>query len=257
MMTGRRSSKDLINGAGGIRSGTRVSQVVREMTGDILKSRRPGERLPPVDELATRFKVSRTVIREAIGVVAAKGLVRVRHGDGTYVRELSVADLSEGLSNLVHFRARDNRTLLIDLMELRIILEANSAELAANRATPEDIGAIGAVLDRGREAHRKKDRAAVVEADVDFHAALAVASHNSLLALILEVIAPLLRDMRELLVTQPTTSAASLKDHERIFAAVVRRDSDAAKAAALAHTDHLKGELYRNLFGVVPAPSRQ
>jgi GntR family transcriptional repressor for pyruvate dehydrogenase complex len=253
MMTGRRSSKDFINEAEAAQSGTRVSRVVREMTGDILTLRRPGDRLPPVDELATQFNVSRTVIREAIGVVAAKGLVRVRHGDGTYVRELSVTDLSEALSNLVHFRARDNRTLLIDLMELRIILETNSARLAAERATPEDIGAIGAVLERGREAHKMKNRAAVVDADIDFHAALAVASHNSLLALILEVVAPMLRDMREHLVAQPTLSAASLKDHERIFSAVVRRDPQAAADAARAHTESLKGELYRKLFGVAPA----
>jgi len=257
MMTGRRSSKDFITDPEPARSGTRVAQVVREMTGDILTQRRPGDRLPPVDELATQFNVSRTVIREAIGVVAAKGLVRVRHGDGTYVRELSVTDLSEALSNLVHFRARDNRTLLIDLMELRIILETNSAQLAAERATPEDIGTIGGTLERGRESHRVKDRAGVVEADIDFHAALAIASHNSLLALILEVIAPMLRDLRELLVAQPTQSAASLKDHERIFAAVVRRDPQAAADAARAHTESLKGELYRNLFGVAPVAAPQ
>jgi GntR family transcriptional regulator, transcriptional repressor for pyruvate dehydrogenase complex len=256
MMTGRRSSKDFVAEPDAVRTGTRVSQVVREMTGDILTLRRPGDKLPPVDDLATQFNVSRTVIREAIGVVAAKGLVRVRHGDGTYVRELSVSDLSEALSNLVHFRARDNRTLLIDLMELRIVLETYSAQLAAERATPQDIGAIGAAIERGRDSHKAKDRTAVVDADIDFHAALAVASHNSLLALILEVIAPMLYDLREHLVAQPTLSAASLKDHERIFSAVVQRDPQAAAEAARSHTENLRGELYRKLFGVAPAPSR-
>jgi GntR family transcriptional regulator, transcriptional repressor for pyruvate dehydrogenase complex len=235
--------------AGGPRVGTLVTKVIDELRADILATKSAGDRLPTVDELAHRFGVSRTVVREAVGVLAAKGLVDVRHGDGTYVREPGIEELAEALANLVHFRARDNRTLLIDVMELRRTMESAASRFAATRATPEDVAAIGSALARGRAAVQEKDRKAALEADIDFHAAIGRASHNSLLALVLDVITPLLRDVRALLITIPAGAQASVAGHERIFSALVKRDPELSYSEALAHTDFLNNELYNHLFG--------
>ncbi len=221
-----------------------VTKVVDDLAADIFKNRRPGERLPVVDELAAQFEVSRTVIREALSVLTAKGLLQVRQGDGTYVREPGLAEIADALSNMVRFRVRDNRTMIIDLIELRAILESTAARLAASVATGADLTAIGQTLQRARDARATGQAEQEIDAKIAFHVALGRASHNELLALIIEVIEPLVRDQH-----RQTQHNARPRHHDRIFKAVLGRDADAAAAASVEHTDALRGELYQQLFG--------
>jgi GntR family transcriptional repressor for pyruvate dehydrogenase complex len=206
-----------------------------------------------VDELARQFNVSRTVVREALKVLGAKGLLEARHGDGTYVLEPGIGQLGDALYNLIRFRARDNRTLALDLMELRGVLDSTATRYAALRATADDLVAISGALERPSKARLAGDDEAVLAANVAFHVAVGRASHNSLLALFVEVIAPLLRDsQRPLIGRDPKTN-----HHRRIFDAVVRRDPEAAASLSLEHTEELRAELHRSLFegGGVPAPA--
>lgn len=235
--------------------GTLVHRTAEELKRSMLTGvYAPGDRLPAVEELAESFSVSRTVIREAIRMLAAKGLLDPRHGDGTYVRVPDIADVSESLSTLVHFGLGENRTLLIDLMELRKILESAATRLAAERARPQDLAAIGRALDEGRAAVRNNARDALVASDMEFHAAIAQASHNAMLPIMLGVIAPLLRDLRLIMARAPSQAQLSIRGHESLFQAIVSRDPEAAEQAALQHVERPRAELYQHLFGAVPAP---
>jgi GntR family transcriptional repressor for pyruvate dehydrogenase complex len=222
---------------------TLVVQVANRLSARVFASS-PGERLPSVEELALEFQVSRTVIREAIKILAAKGLLEARHGDGTYVVDPGYGPLAESMKNLLAFRGGTGGTLALDLMELRAVLDSTAASMAAARATSEDLAAIRRALMRPREVETAGDGEAVMAAQVEFHVAVAHASHNPILALLLEVIAPLSIENQRPLVGRRTEA----NHHRRIFDAIVSRDRESARALAAEHASELLGELQRSLF---------
>src|SRR5438270_5164010 len=140
----------------------------------------PGQLLPAEAQLASHYGVSSRVVREALGALAARGLVAVRAGKGTVVRGVDSSALRDFF--LVAMRA-DSRGLW-DLFELRKLVEVQVAELAARRATAADVEACAEALQR-LEAARETPEAYVI-ADVDFHQAVARASGNRMLVLLLE-----------------------------------------------------------------------
>lgn len=227
-----------------------VEQVVDALTEDILERRKPGDRMPTVAQVSTDHAVSRAVVREALATLAAKGLVHVKHGDGIYVRAPHPSDLSDVLRLLVKFEAVDSRTFFMELMELRSVLETEVTRLAASRATPEDLAHIGEAWARGATARRLGDQPGVNGADLDFHGAIAHASHNALLIVLMDVVRPLLAELRDMYPAVPVKSAAH--DHENIVDSILRRAADEAAASARAHVRHVDAELSRKLFDVPP-----
>lgn len=155
-------------------TGKKVSiQVFDELKKMIIdKKLPPNSKLPSENELTVMFGVSRPPIREALSILAASGLVESRQGGGTYVTEVSLANLL----NSVTFEAI-NIEQVYDLLELRTVLETEAAAFAAARATEEDLLKIKAALERFAKNMETEDSVGL-EADIEFHHAIVSASHN-------------------------------------------------------------------------------
>src|SRR5919204_1811477 len=124
---------------------TRIyEEIVRQIKSMIAEGRlKSGDQLPPERDLAEKFVVSRTSVREALRALESLGLVEIRPGEGTFVREASVEALIEPLALLMV----SQREAIGELFEARRLLEPSLAALAATRATPEEIQEMERILE--------------------------------------------------------------------------------------------------------------
>jgi GntR family transcriptional repressor for pyruvate dehydrogenase complex len=190
---------------------------------------RVGDRLPSERELGERLGVSRTVVREAIQILRAEGLVRIRMGVGTFVTQSAPNILEGPMSFLKHSEAKK----IQDLLEVRNVLEPNIAALAAERANHQHIA-------RMEEAIEDMDLYAAdgyryIERDSAFHIALAEASHNSVYLLLLNSVVDLLHENRLLAVSVPGAPKRANDFHRRILEAVRAQEPKKAFAAMEGH----------------------
>ncbi|WP_053206520.1 FadR/GntR family transcriptional regulator [Jiangella muralis] len=187
----------------------------------------PGAALDPV-KLENELGVSRTVVREALRVLAAKGMVDARPKRGTIVRPREEWALLD--ADVLRWQAqnRADDAFLSDLAEVRDIVEPAGARLAAARRTDADLAALRDAVERMADPDATVD--AVVAADLAFHRALLTAAHNALLRQLEEVIATGLR-ARDLLVHGDSRRDDSVPAHRAVLDAVTRGDADAAERA--------------------------
>ncbi|MBO0805831.1 MAG: FadR family transcriptional regulator [Nocardiopsaceae bacterium] len=188
----------------------------------------PGSQLT-LQRLEGELGVSATVLREAIRVLAAKGLVSPRQRLGTVVMPRSAWSLLD--ADLLRWQeGTGDASFLEDLAEMRFIIEPATARLAAVRRTDEDLqrlsDALRAMIDAG------SDGARVVDADLDFHRALLHATHNELLTRMEFILESGLR-ARDMLVHDRSDWPDSVPVHRAILAAVEARDAAAAERAVL------------------------
>jgi DNA-binding FadR family transcriptional regulator len=199
---------------------------VRIVRGDL----RPGEPLPTEDELGARFGVSRTVLREAIKVLAAKRLVDVRPKTGTRVLPRSDWNLLDPDVLAWQLEAGLTEAFLQNTLELRGMIEPGAARLAALRASEEEIAALG-------EAHEQMSEATDIETwigpDLRFHAVLLQASHNELLEHMTTLVSSVLAMLFTFSSRPPITFDRAIPLHAAILDAVRERDPDAAEIAVL------------------------
>lgn len=188
---------------------------------------KPGDLLY-AETLEKELGVSKTVVREAMRVLAAKGLVDSRPKRGTMVRPRSEWGLLD--PDLLAWRGRGapDTTLLHDLAEVRFIVEPEGAGLAAARRTEEDLGALEAAM--AAMAAAGSDAEAMVEADLAFHRALLMSAHNELLTRMEVVIEAGLR-IRDRIVHSDAPWRDPLPEHQAVLDAVRAGDSDAAVLA--------------------------
>ena len=199
-----------------------------------------GDRLPTERELAEQFHVSRTGVREAMKILAQKGLVDMRPGRGTIVidgapkaMQLSI-DLAMKLK-LGEVGGSDN------LVEVREILETEIAALAAARATEKEIAAM-------REAVRLMDESlddadAFIAADNSFHEALAQGTQNTLILILVNSIVHLLSEQRKQIFETEGGPQRGQVHHKRILESVIGRDPEAARAAMHAHLRQIREDV--------------
>lgn len=192
-----------------------------------------GQRLPPEGELAEMFEVSRTVIREALHNLAARGLINARTGNGTYASGASTDAVVESLSLLIRSRAKG--FAIENLHEVRRVLEVEIAARAAERAIDEDITDLEDILKRMAEA--KDDYEASANLDVEFHQTLAVAAHNPLFIILLDSIGNLLLEIRRMALQNPETVTKALYHHRNVLEKVKSKDPLLAQRAMSAHLD--------------------
>jgi GntR family transcriptional regulator, galactonate operon transcriptional repressor len=211
-------------------------RVVSSIGEGIIKGRYPaGSLLPREPELIAKFDVSRTALREALKVLAAKGLVETRQRVGTRVRpqeqwnhfdpEITAWQLGNGFRN----------GFVRDLIEFRQINEPAAARLAAKRATAKDLAAIAAALAGMQDGAVAEDALAYAEADARFHICVFLASHNNLMASLSFTIRQILETTFKLhQVTKGARSygyAEDLAFHRRVFEKIGRRQPEAAASA--------------------------
>lgn len=210
-----------------------LSDKVTEQITEAIISRqvRPGERLPSERELGARFNVSRTVIREAVRSLVARGLVRVTSGRGVEVSEVGSGNVTASMKLLVRGYELDYEKV----SEVRSAVEVQTAGLAARRAAPEDVERLRQLCDEHQINLDKGDLDAASESDFQFHRELTRASGNELLLAMLDSISDVLREVRHQAMVQPHVSEDGLKAHRRILKAVSAGDPKAARDAMARH----------------------
>jgi GntR family transcriptional repressor for pyruvate dehydrogenase complex len=195
------------------------------------RSLRAGEKIPSERELCELLGVSRTVVREAVRSLVAKGLLEARAGGGTVVRAPDAALVTEMMGIML---AAGGREIGFDhLREVRLHLETEIADLAAGRRTASDLETMRAQLEAMQRFEHDPVQWAV--ADVAFHAAIAEATHNPLYPVLLGSISELLMEVRLTGIRLPGTPQRAFKHHQHILEAIERGDRSAARKAMLAH----------------------
>ena len=224
-----------------------ADQIEEWIVADSLK---PGERLPGERELAERMGVSRTVVREAIRVLSVQGLVRVKPGCGTYVQQLSAKSAAASVE--LFLKLRRSPESFKDIHEVRRMMEVEAAGLAARRATEQDLSSLKAALD-GMVAYQETPER-YVEYDLEFHVALATASHNELFGVLFAPVAGPVEDIVQISFHEPGAVKGGLIHHRNIFDQVIRRDPDGAPQAMRDHLLHAQN-LVETVRARVTSPS--
>ena len=221
-----------------VRTSRLYEQIVKQVEESILKGQlKPGDQLPPERDLAQRFGVSRTAVREAVKALREKGLVEAYTGRGTFVTNGTSQAIRQSLDLIVKI-SRQEGTL--HLAELRRILEPEIAALAAPRIEEQLVATMReavASMDRSIRAH---DPEGYIEADLDFHLALAEAAGNPLILALIDSIVALLRDQRSRIFNVDGGPERGQYHHKRILKAIEARDADEARVAMLAHLEQVR-----------------
>jgi GntR family transcriptional repressor for pyruvate dehydrogenase complex len=210
----------------------RLSDKVAEMMLETILSKRldVGDRLPSERELGEQFGVSRTVVREAVRELVAKGVIEVRSGSGLRVAAVDASAVSESMSLFLRGGALDFEKV----HEVRRVLEVHIAGLAAERARPEDVAALRAVHER-MEAE-SGDVEAAARDDLEFHRVIARATHNELYLVLLDSIGGSQVDIRRENLGSGS-APATLEQHAQVFDRIAAQDPEGAREAMAAHLD--------------------
>jgi GntR family transcriptional repressor for pyruvate dehydrogenase complex len=203
----------------------------------------PGDRLPPERELARQFDVSRTVVREAVRSLTAQGLLDVRAGSGSVVRNPSLAAVTESMALFLRVGREDFDYRKI--LEVRRLLEVEIAGLAAERRTAEDLETLTALLAENATVGNDGER--WLQNDMAFHAALAQATQNELFSLLLDSIADIMVGVRRLGFMIPDAAGRTLKYHGAILEQVRAGDAEGARAAMRDHLDEAEATMRQAL----------
>jgi GntR family transcriptional regulator, transcriptional repressor for pyruvate dehydrogenase complex len=208
-------------------------KVAEQLTEAIVSRQLPvGSKLPSERELAEKFKVSRTVVREAVRSLAARGLVRVTSGRGVEVNEFGAGGVAASMRLLV----RGHEGLDYGKVnEVRTAVEVQVAGLAAQRAQPQDLERLRQLCDDHERHLEAGDTAAASECDFQFHRELTRASGNELLLAMLDSIADVLREVRNQSMAEPHVGTEGLRAHRRILKSVSEKKPEVARKAMAEH----------------------
>ena len=212
-----------------------------------------GSKLPPEPALETRFGVSRSVVREAVKTLAAKGLVSVRPRHGTEIRPRSDWNLLDRdvLSWLTGNTGAD-RDLLLAIEEVRAIIEPAAAALAAVRATSEDRARIEEAL--AAMKRERSDAAGAVSADKAFHLAILTATHNPILQSFRGAIESILDAVFAVAIHPPGWFEANLPNHAAVARAIKTGNAKSARESMERTLSYTRSRL---AAVVEPIPSAQ
>lgn len=212
-----------------------VDRVVNEIQNLIVEHKlEPGVRLPPERDLAEQIGVSRTVVREAVRILVAKGLLETTHGVGTVVRQVNSDQIAEHLQIMLQTRGFS----LDHLHHVRSILEVEIAGMAALRATDEATQELDRILAEAEVVMSRPE--AFADKDAEFHRLLAEVSRNPLLVMLLDSIRDLMREVRLSVSRHPDLFEMVIPDHRKILECVNNRDEDGARHAMQQHLEHAR-----------------
>jgi GntR family transcriptional regulator, transcriptional repressor for pyruvate dehydrogenase complex len=223
-------------------SPVRLYESVTEQIMDLIKSRelKPGDKLPPERELAEKFSISRGSLREAFRVLESRGLIKSTPGGGRFIREINkdtFIDTENVILNL-------EKSSILELLEAREMFEVKIVELAAKRATEEDIKILEEIFKRVTEENGEKGREREdeekTELDTEFHLAIARASHNFVFINIMRLHFDLLKDTREKTWQIPGRKEEQEEEHRAIFEAMKEHNPQKAANAMLNHLRNIR-----------------
>ena len=202
------------------------------ITADILQEIKnqnyvPGDKIPNEFELAEKYQVSRTTIREAIKQLCSRNVLEIRRGNGTYVCK----KLGRVTDPLGFEFTKDNAKLVKDLCEFRLITEPSFAYYAAERRTDDEAAAIIDVCTIIEDLIKNKDN--YEKEDARFHHLIAKASHNEVITKVNDIINDGVR--LSISISNPEIEATTLRTHRAIAEAILHKDENSAKKAMHEH----------------------
>lgn len=194
-----------------------------------------GEKLPNENELSEKLGISRTTLREAIRILASKGLLVVKRGRGTFVAE-QIDQYTQG----VEFNdILKEKITLRDLYETRLIFEPEAAALACKRATDDEIKEILRLGDICQKELKKDPRGKKrIESESAFHGAILKASHNEFLSQFMPMLTSTIEKTIELNYNLDIIAEVAFKDHITIMNFLEKRDAQGLKSAVTIHLHH-------------------
>jgi GntR family transcriptional repressor for pyruvate dehydrogenase complex len=218
------------------RSPSLVEKVCQQLAGIARRDQQEDDGwLPTERELSLRMGVSRSVVREATKRLEMQGLLEIRQGIGIK----TVDKLHKPLTSAMELLVPDEEERLRQLVQIRLILEPQSAHLVAERATDAQIERLQGIHQRLVEA---KDSASATAADIQFHCGIATASGNQIAALLMVSLCDLLRASLMRGYSLVTTESA-IREHGLILRAITQRDPAAAARAMSRHIETTREEL--------------
>lgn len=200
----------------------------------------PGDKLPSERQFSESFGIGRSIVREALKSLGLLGVVEFRHGGGTYFRGSD----SVFLPRVIEWGLLLGGRQATDLVEARKFLEQATARLAAERRTTDQLKVIENALAAMERASTTDE---FVDADVDFHLAIADAAGNEALANMLKSIAALLRVWIQRVMTAADDFAPSYREHVPVYEAIRDADPDGAEAYMRSHMRLAGGRLLDTL----------
>ncbi len=217
---------------------SRLSQVAVRQIEEMIAKRelQPGDCLPGERELVRQLGISRGSVREALRTLEVMGLVEVRPGSGTYVKD-PTADVMQ--APLTPWLAA-HRDSLMELFEVRELIEPGAAALAAQRVYPRTIQAMQQAVEDMECAHRDGDLIGAVMADAEFHHLIMKATGNKLLIKLLDNIVHLLQESRKASLRVPGQMDRAIIGHRQILEAITANDEESARRAMSTHLQDAK-----------------
>ena len=204
---------------------------------------KPQDRLPSERDLAEAFAVSRTVIREAMKLLEARGLIEILTGNGVFVSQPDTSVVTRSLGMYLHLQGtvQDSE---FKVHELRRILEVEIAGLAAERATEAELDQLRQIIERMSAADHPREQVAML--DLEYHITLAQATHNEMISMVYEPVIEYLRQQL-LLAWQRYDRSPEVFNHQHqaLYEAVRDHDPTRARAAMTAHLDYARELLDR------------
>lgn len=214
-----------------------VQQITDLIARGILK---PGEQLPAERELCKQFGVGRTSLREGLRSLTVMGILEVRLGEGTFVSD----NQDRYLEKTLQWGLLLDPKVVEDLIETRLTLESQTAFLAAQRATPDDLENIALA---NRELAQSIDSTeSYLELDLKFHLAIARTARNNILYQLLSMTRGYLQEWIKKALSQ-RQAELSLREHESILQALRQNDAEQARGAMIAHIMSSSTDLRANM----------
>ncbi|MGN7479163.1 FadR/GntR family transcriptional regulator [Solibacillus silvestris] len=203
----------------------------------------PGEKLESVEQLAKNFEVGRSAIREALTALQARGIVEIRQGEGTYIRQVTAEDITLNIPNYATFSRQD----LLQIFEVRKVLELGLIENAAKRRTVQQLQQLKEALNKMNDA--LIDAQTSSDADMKFHTIIAEAADNPLLVSMLQSVSkPIARQIQHTRTILSSTNPNALynlhEEHTAIYNALVNGDYEQAKQAMAKHLETVESLLF-------------
>jgi GntR family transcriptional repressor for pyruvate dehydrogenase complex len=198
-----------------------------------------GDRLPSIMEMARRFGVGHPTIREALKILETMGVVEIRHGSGVFVarsEELLVLAIPD-------FSGTVTKKLLVDLIDTRMSLEMRSASDAVNNGTKAHLAEMHRLLKLASE--NLENDAVLSSANMSFHREIAVASGNTVLTQVLDVLQDLFKAEQRLILGIFGSRERDHKEHLEILDALERRDEALCVERMRKHLDGVRAAVLR------------
>lgn len=207
-------------------------QIADRLEEEIIANGTIGERLPSEQQLAERFEASRTVVREALKILRARGLIDSRTGSGAYITRPDVQDLSHMVSRIIRM---DETIDYLCIYETRYFLEAAACRSAVRRATDADFDSLQDILN----TLMNKNLGVLERRDLDFefHKSIARCSKNPLLELLVETMGNIFKDVIKTGIFVEGGIDDAIVRHQRVMNALRDRDAALAEKMMFEHLD--------------------